>query len=616
MEPNNPNMKRVTKPVQKCPNPLFERWLEEWRQEAADKGQDMQYCFGKAVKSLRKYPLVLKSGRDCLILECFGNRLCQMLDRRLAEYRKIHPEVDEIVPDESVPVPLPPPAPPKRKKPSKKKTVVSADAHDDHEGEEPPEKLPRRNLSNYVPAWRTGPYAILITLLTHENNPNYPGFMLKAELLKEAQPLCDKSFTRPDPGSRYTAWSSMTTLVQKSLVKRSSNPAKFSLTAEGRNLAIQLHEKGEENTCTFSPTHQVPPPTSHELYEERSMNSKVTSTTAKTVSTTNDWKETPSSSKMTLPAAPVFSKKTSKNVSPQKKNCELEDPVTSDAETSVVLESGSFDVLLLVDTCETGGATKKNNNQTVAELTNLKVPFEVRKLEVGDFLWVARSKSSTKDELVLPYIIERKRMDDLGGSIKDQRFKEQKFRLKQSGIQNLIYLVESHGSDQHVGLPLSTLQQAVVNTQVVDGFIVKHTIDHRHSMAYLASLTRILGRTFLNKTLLGCPKKDLANFTMSDDFITLINFKEFKLSSKKTKNFSIKEMFIRHLVQMKNLSVEKASAIVGKYPTPQALVQAIRYGGHDAMFAEIPCIGTATSRNVGPTVSKAVHFMYSTERLH
>lgn len=71
------------------------------------------------------------------------------------------------------------------------------------------------------------------------------------------------------------------------------------------------------------------------------------------------------------------------------------------------------------------------------------------------------------------------------------------FRLKQSGIQNLIYLVESHGSDQHVGLPLSTLQQAAVNTQVVDGFIVKHTVDHLHSMAYLASLTRILGRTFL-----------------------------------------------------------------------------------------------------------------------
>lgn len=55
----------------------------------------------------------------------------------------------------------------------------------------------------------------------------------------------------------------------------------------------------------------------------------------------------------------------------------------------------------------------------------MKVPFEVRKLEVGDFLWIARSRTS-KDELILPYIVERKRMDDLGASIKDRRFKEQK----------------------------------------------------------------------------------------------------------------------------------------------------------------------------------------------
>lgn len=46
MELSKPGMKRVT--VQpKCPNPLFEEWLSEWRQESADKGSDMQYCFGK-----------------------------------------------------------------------------------------------------------------------------------------------------------------------------------------------------------------------------------------------------------------------------------------------------------------------------------------------------------------------------------------------------------------------------------------------------------------------------------------------------------------------------------------------------------------------------------------
>ena len=62
--------------------------------------------------------------------------------------------------------------------------------------------------------------------------------------------------------------------------------------------------------------------------------------------------------------------------------------------------------------------------ETKRELDALNVNFEVRHLKVGDFVWVARNKENK--ELVLPYIVERKRMDDLGKSIKDGRFKEQK----------------------------------------------------------------------------------------------------------------------------------------------------------------------------------------------
>lgn len=107
-------------------------------------------------------------------------------------------------------------------------------------------------------------------------------------------------------------------------------------------------------------------------------------------------------------------------------------------------------------------------------------------------------------ELVLDYIIERKRMDDLCGSIIDGRFREQKvgisfifsivdvslkplisepkvngrilsrfslplcqFRLKRCGLRKPIYLVEEHGkSASHLSLPEATLLQAILNTQV------------------------------------------------------------------------------------------------------------------------------------------------------
>lgn len=136
----------------------------------------------------------------------------------------------------------------------------------------------------------------------------------------------------------------------------------------------------------------------------------------------------------------------------------------------------------------------------IHELTNLNVAFETRHLKVGDYTWICRERE-TRKELVLPYIIERKRIDDFGRSIKDGRFYEQKFRLKQSGIQNLIYLIESFGKNEHAGLPLTTLYQAATNTLVQDGFSVKFTDSLRGTAEYLACLTKILNDNYMVKEL-------------------------------------------------------------------------------------------------------------------
>lgn len=87
-------------------------------------------------------------------------------------------------------------------------------------------------------------------------------------------------------------------------------------------------------------------------------------------------------------------------------------------------------------------------------------------------------------------------MDDLAGSIKDGRFHEQKFRLKDSGVQNVIYLIESKGNNQFLGLPISNLLQAGTNTQVHSDFSVKFTDSHADSMLYLSVLTNILIETY------------------------------------------------------------------------------------------------------------------------
>lgn len=166
------------------------------------------------------------------------------------------------------------------------------------------------------------------------------------------------------------------------------------------------------------------------------------------------------------------------------------------------------------------GRKKKHLDETIRDLTEHKTNFIVRRLNIGDFVWVARNRDNK--ELVLPYVVERKRMDDLADSIKGDRFREQKvcfssefeftdffdalfnisvfdlqFRLRQCGLPNVIYLIEKHGkNDMGFGLPANTLGQAAINTQLVDNFFVKNTNHHAHSMMYLSMLTKLLTDEF------------------------------------------------------------------------------------------------------------------------
>lgn len=70
----------------KKPNELFEQWLEEWRDQAKIKKSNLEDHFSRALVSLRKYPLPLASGADCILLQNFGSKLCKMLDKKLEEH--------------------------------------------------------------------------------------------------------------------------------------------------------------------------------------------------------------------------------------------------------------------------------------------------------------------------------------------------------------------------------------------------------------------------------------------------------------------------------------------------------------------------------------------------
>ncbi|XP_073839305.1 mus81 structure-specific endonuclease subunit [Musca autumnalis] len=238
----------------------------------------------------------------------------------------------------------------------------------------------------------------------------------------------------------------------------------------------------------------------------------------------------------------------------------------------VTMSPGCFRIVLIVDTQETNGKNKKTLDQTRGYLESLHVEYEVRRLTVGDFLWIARD--SEGNELVLPYIVERKRMDDLASSIRDGRFREQKHRLKHSGIQHVIYLVEDYGDNEHIGLPLENLKQALSNTLIHSQFCIKRTENHRRSMMYLQGMSQMLIRVYKDKVLLSCDKEDIQPHKPTQRMIGLLKFKSLYEDSARNALLTVREVFVQQLLQLHSLSLEKAMAIVEVYPTPRCLIDA------------------------------------------
>ncbi|KZC12994.1 Crossover junction endonuclease MUS81 [Dufourea novaeangliae] len=544
-------MKRVKLKL-KRPNPLFEVWLEEWREEAASRNSNLQYNFSEALTSLKKYPLPLKSGKDCIILQHFGTKLCLMLDRKLEKYKAENGNLvgttDSIClrcnhTQEHVS---------KRKQKSQHIAINLDRVHERTE----PAVFDKLDLSK----WNLENYAVLLILYKKAQDPCFPGLITEVELLLEIKNLCG-----------HASKDSVSNLFDNGLVSMIGAPVRYSLTEQ------ELINNGK----TTQHSNQYP--------VKQKINGKNV----------------------------VEKPKTTKNAKKDASNKESGiSHLTDHATKQIYIESNKFDIILLVDTQETcGGKTKPQHDATIVELSQLGVLFEVRHLKVGDFAWIARCRD-TKAELILPYIIERKRIDDLSASITDGRFHEQKFRLKQSGIENLMYIIEEYDKEQRLTIPHSSLMQASINILIQDGFSIKYTKTHKHSMFYLSSLTRIFNDVFKEKSLIGCKKEFLTQTNKSSNTVNLMEFEEFNKAASKQKVFKVNQMFIRQLLQLKGLSVDKAFAIVERYPTPRILVDA---------FQQSDCSGELLLSNIefgnknrllGPTISKTLYQLYTKKILN
>jgi crossover junction endonuclease MUS81 len=598
------------------------------------------------------------------------------------------------------------PIPVKPRGAQKRSTAAAVEDHLAAQEEENAPKRRRTAQRTYVPAYRSGGWAILLALheAEEEGGRNFIGLQKEA-LIERAQPYSNASFTAPETtGSFYTAWNSMSTLLGKNYVYANNRPKRYRLTEIGMEVAdgIAQAEKDKDNDGA------APPPASggsaasgartaaratpnlpgrwEESDEETEVQNNTTlrgntrrSVPGASVTSSRTVTDVPSRTATATPGNAVFAaigeissdedspavRLTSEKIAAQRQRLQemykdlpdeyaatssrpseeqrreipqevqrgrirgeqwtarpagrtvsagsrpaateildLDDEDGASASrrtatasssrtntnnniapefapfTPAMFRANTFTIELILDNREVRSTTDRlyiQNNLSAAQVTPL-----TRKLEVGDAMWIARSHE-TGQEIVLDFIVERKRLDDLVSSIKDGRFHEQKFRLTKSGLKNVIYIVEEFALREAVDMQESILT-AISSTQVVNGFFVKRTAKLDDTIRYLARMTKMIRSMYLGKDLYIVPDSHVEAHTYTQlrehikttypgkDFY--LRYETFSQLVSKAACMTLRDLFLKMLMCVRGISAEKALEIQRSFKTPMELLEA------------------------------------------
>ena len=536
-----------------CANPQLLEWVKEWYDTARERSSKGVTTYKHAYESLKACPIAFEHPSQLQQLKGFGPKLCD----RLTEQLKKHCDDNG----------LPMPGHPSRKRRSNDGTQGEDDGDP---GPGPAKK--RKSTKPYVPAYRSGPYALLLALSTLDEDASVG--MTKSELIEEAQPHCDASFTAPaDPTKFYTAWNSMKTLITKELVFERGRPLKrYAPTDEGWEVAKRIRQIAQSRG---------------RLDGSREGGSKAD--LVRDLDTAR-------------PDAPRLVGEDDLIANPQESRVAI--PLGTDLPgstappefTAIRLEPGSFSVQLVLDVREVRAKTDRDYMQE--ELAKKGVKPIMRSLELGDAVWVAKCHDPSLltrlgaegDEVVLDHIVERKRLDDLIGSIKDGRFHEQKFRLRRSGIQNVVYIVEEISLDSaHFQKFEEAVQSAIASTQVVNGYFLKKTQTMDDSIRYLTRMTMLLKKLYESKPLHVIPTKVIT----AQNYLPLlshlretkpttphyITYPAFASLASKSDIMTLRDIYLKMLMCTKGVTGEKAIEIQKRWKTPYDFVKAFERCG-------------------------------------
>ena len=451
---------------------------------------------------MKACPIVFHHPSEAQILNGLGPKLCDRLADKLQIYCR----------ENGLPMP------------QKGKSKSKRNGEAPEETEAPPPAKKARKTQLYVPKLRSGAYALVMALATLDEGGNQA--LSKKDLIDLAQPFCDSNFLTPsDPTKFYTAWKSMQTLETKELVCTKGHPTKrWYLSDEGWEVAKGMQtangelngpkkqkgkQKAAEKEKKQGPQKERPMPQSGRRHtgssQPTSPSRPAEQPSAITAFEILDLSSDPESPVQTALHTPE----------PQAGSSCLAPGTRSPfpASETIRMPPESFEIRLVLDTREI--RTTTDREYIASELKKLGVAPIIRSLPLGDVLWIAQVKpdfvpwllaenpgddEEYNEEIVLEHIMERKRLDDLIGSIKDGRFNEQKFRLRKSGIKNVTYLIEDYSiSAERSEKYGEAVESVIASMQIVSDIFVKQTSKLDNSIRYLARMTKSLEALYKQK---------------------------------------------------------------------------------------------------------------------
>lgn len=598
---------------------LFLAWMQAEHDVKVQLRSRVAHTYYNAMKSLKQYPNPITHPRELLDLKFFGEKLVNDMTSKLQSYCNEYGYTFPALPAEYADS-IETESQSSRKSSCRKRSQAGVVSDDDN-GEDSgasrrsnsrPEK--RTKKKRYVPEINSGGYAILMALNIHDKHESG---MTKSELVKHATQYCSTSFqANPATGNFYSAWASVNTLIKNEYVIAEGTPKYYFLTDLGREVADvfrEMYEKGQGlsagATATTGPSSAVSGEASRRRVSEPSRpltstgggavrnNNTSAGNNPLTDSSPNEMRNGGSRDLGIISSSPFRGGALDDIGAIKKRHATTTNPILSSPLANIkqasgasgrrseyqIWKSGSYEIKFLLDNREVFSKQERDFFSTA--LKEMGINLEVRALPVGDGTWIAVNRH-TKQETTLNFIFERKRLDDLAGSILDGRFREQKFRLERTGMKTIFYIVEEQmGSD--ISSFAEAIKTCICMNATYSGFHTMRTKDPNETMTLISGLTNLINKNYSGKTLLVLEPRSLGTqeeykqllHTMRTEFSdkeVVYSYNTFNEILGKTSLTTVREMFIRFLMAVRGVSLEKASAIQSHYKTPRALIAAYK----------------------------------------